>query len=175
MSGFRASFTKKLSKNKNKSGNKKSNGKIKKTFKLKWTVNDFKNYFAQNSLFVGQVFQTFFDRLFVLWERSEYQLEFKKREHAILNHLGLKNDFLYVQLLSDLGEFGLDLQTFLILCIDALLNQDEKFKDVILYLIMRRQKLIDLKHGKEIYKQLLEQKQKDVKNFEKFSYEMQEK
>lgn len=174
MKTFKSTFTRKLSKKKNARGAKKQNWK-KGAFKFKWLVDDFKAYYNQNRAYIEERFETFFNRIINMWEKDEFVLEFKKREFDLLKSLGLKNDFVYLQLLSDLGELGIDLQTFVILCIDALLNQDEEFKTVIMNILGRRKEVLNIKGGKEIFKKLKEQREKDKKNFEKFSYQIEEK
>lgn len=168
---IRSTFTRPLSKGRRKKTNEKVlNGH--KTFQIKLILNDFKAYFGQNRPYLDEKFQSFFTRIFTLWERNEFKLQFTKVEYRILKYLGIKNDFVYMQLLSNLGEYGLDVQTFFILCLDALLNQDERFLNLLYDLILARKGVVSTKHGKKILEQIKEKREKDLKNFKKFSYEI---
>ncbi len=143
-------------------------------FRLRLLVEDFKIYFAQNRPYLDEKFKAFFNRAFTLWDKSEYRIEFSQREYRILRYLGLKNDFVFVQLISDLGEFGLDLQTFLVLCLEALLNKDEQFVNVLYDMILKKKGELGDKNGKEIFNKIKEKREKDLRKFEKFSFQVNE-
>jgi len=134
---------------------------------------DFAKFFKNRRFFRDEVFESAFQQIFSLdFFIDLKKFVYKRIELKILRYLGLKSDIGYLQLVSYLAEFGLDIQAFVRLCVDGILSRDEDLMKAVW--LMVRKRLPETDPRKEEFKGLLEGMEKEVEEsrqkFDEFRY-----
>lgn len=142
-----------------------------KKFKVLFANQDFQKFFKARSFFKNELFETVFRPFFKFNTVIDIQkFVYKRIELKIFKYLGLRNDMAYLQLVSYLAEYGLNVQSFLRLCFDAVLNKDEQFLVALLGLIKKRIGEDEPNNFKEIEEKLLEEIEENKTKFDAFRY-----
>jgi len=134
---------------------------------------DFAKFFKNRRFFRDELFDTAFKQIFSLnFFVDLKKFVYKRIELKILRYVGLKSDVGYLQLVSYLAEFGLDLQSFIRLCIDAILSRDEDFLRALWLLV--RNRLPENDEKREEFKGLVADLEREVEEsrqkFDDFRY-----
>lgn len=135
--------------------------------------NDFAKFFRNRKFFRDELFSSVFKQYFSPNFFIDLQkFVYKRIELKILRYLGLKSDIGYLQLVSYLAEFGLNFQSFVRLCVDAILSRDEEFMRAIWLLV--RERLPETDTRREEFKEIVQVMEREVEEsrqkFDEFRY-----
>jgi hypothetical protein len=142
-----------------------------KNFKVLFANQDFQRFFRARNFFKDELFESVFRPFFRFNTVINIQkFVYKRIELKIFKYLGLRNDMAYLQLVSYLAEYGLNVQSFLRLCFDGVLNKDNDFLIALLGLIRKRMGENEQSNFKEIEEKLLEEIDDNKTKFDAFRY-----